>query len=563
MSRAPLVNLVVVGAICYVVWDYVALWTILLWAGTVLTSEVIRAIYARRTLARMPDNVDRALNNMLWIALLVGCARGSAMPLFFAQLPPVAHAALSTTFLGFCAGGLSTHGAYARAFYFFASPMLVALGIAWASTGTKEGVVLTILFGVFALMIAVFAKEIERLVRESFFIRYQRDSLVEQLEQERQQVVLARDKAEHASNAKSRFLAAASHDLRQPLHALSLFSATLSKRAKSAEVDEIAGSISKALRSLSALVDAVLDISKLDAQAVEPKLKAVEIMQLLDCVKAEFGPSAVAKGLSLEVRTFHVAVQTDPVLAAQILRNLVDNAIKYTREGYVRVEMVAEGERLRISVADSGEGIPEGEREQIFEEFYQIGNPERDRTKGLGLGLAIVRRVGKLLGTEIVVSSEVGLGSTFTLWLPLATDLPSVRADEVRQVVISEESLAGRCILVIDDEPDIRIAMRRLLEEWKCRVFACAGLTEAIELIESHAPDIDMIVADFRLRSGENGIATVEALRKRLGTVSAVLVSGDTAPERLREADASGLPILHKPVPPDALRNALVEGLSR
>jgi signal transduction histidine kinase/CheY-like chemotaxis protein len=441
--------------------------------------------------------------------------------------------------------------------------MLVALGIAWASTGTKEGVVLTILFGVFALMIAVFAKEIERLVRESFFIRYQRDSLVEQLEQERQQVVLARDKAEHASNAKSRFLAAASHDLRQPLHALSLFSATLSKRAKSAEVDEIAGSISKALRSLSALVDAVLDISKLDAQAVEPKLKAVEIMQLLDCVKAEFGPSAVAKGLSLEVRTFHVAVQTDPVLAAQILRNLVDNAIKYTREGYVRVEMVAEGERLRISVADSGEGIPEGEREQIFEEFYQIGNPERDRTKGLGLGLAIVRRVGKLLGTEIVVSSEVGLGSTFTLWLPLATDLPSVRADEVRQVVISEESLAGRCILVIDDEPDIRIAMRRLLEEWKCRVFACAGLTEAIELIESHAPDIDMIVADFRLRSGENGIATVEALRKRLGTVSAVLVSGDTAPERLREADASGLPILHKPVPPDALRNALVEGLSR
>ncbi|MBL8386519.1 MAG: hybrid sensor histidine kinase/response regulator [Burkholderiales bacterium] len=527
-----------------------------------LTSEVVRAAYARHTLAHAPDDADRAMRHLLWIALFVGCARGSAMPLFFAKLPPVAHAALSTTFLGFCAGGLSTHGAYARAFYVFASPMLVALGIAWVGTGTREGVVLAILFGMFALMMAVFAREIERLVRDSFLIRHQRDELVDQLERERQLVTIARDRAEHASSAKSRFLAAASHDLRQPLHALSLFSATLSMQSKTAETREVADSIAKAMGSMSALVDAVLDISKLDAQAIAPKIAVVDSVRLLEQAVADYRPVADRKGLALDVAACNAHVKTDPVLVDRILHNLIDNAIKYTAGGHVRVTSEIDGTRLRIAVEDSGEGIPDAEHERIFEEFYQIGNAERDRTKGLGLGLAIVRRIGRLLGTEIVLQSQVGRGSTFTFWLPLAPALPVAESDEASPEPVAE-SLVGRCVLVIDDEPEIRVGMRRLLEGWGCRVIACGSLAEALGLLDSQAPTPDLIVADLRLRGGECGIATIAALRQRVGSMKALLITGDTGPDRLQAVAASGLPLLHKPVSAATLRHAMLLELAR
>ncbi len=560
MSRAPVVNLIVVSFICYIVWEHVPVWTVLAWAGLVFTSEAVRMIYARRTLASPPEDAGRALSTLVRIAFFVGCARGSAMPLFFEALPPVADAALSVTFLGFCAGGLSTHGAYARAFYYFAGPMLLAMGIAWLGSGTKEGVVLAILFAVFALMISVFAKEIEKLVRESFFIRHQRDQLVEQLDRERQEVALARDSAEQANHAKSRFLAAASHDLRQPLHALSLFSATLSLQATTHELRDIAGHIANALRSLSSLVDALLDISKLDARAITPVLQPVDVRALVERVATEYRPDAAAKGLELRVVCCDAIAHSDPVLVERMLRNLIDNAIKYTAGGHVLVDVRIDGEGLRVSVEDTGAGIPPEERERVFEEFYQLGNTERDRAMGLGLGLAIVQRVGRLLGTDIELISAVGRGSTFAFQLPLSAGAAQVGGEAAPADVSGR--LRGRTILVIDDEPEVRIGMRRFLEAWGCRVLVCGGLAEALGLLDAHTPAIDLILADFRLRAGEDGIATIAALRQRIGVVPALLVSGDTAPERLRQAEASGLPILHKPVTADALLRAIT-GLLR
>jgi signal transduction histidine kinase len=560
MSRAPVVNVIVVGFICYVVWDYVATWSVLLWAAAVLLTEIIRLAYARRMLASPPADANRPLAIIVWIALLVGSARGSAMPLFFATLPPVPHAALSVIFIGFCAGGLSTHGAYARAFYAFSSPMLLAIAVSWLGTGTREGVVLVILFGVFALMVSVYARESERLVRESFFIRHERDQLVAQLDAERQQVALARDDAELANRAKSRFLASASHDLRQPLHALSLFSAALSLRATDPEVRDISGNIGRALRSLSALVDALLDISKLDAGAVKPEIQHVDTGTIAERIAAEYRPAAERKGLELRVTPCDASAHTDPVLLDRILRNLVDNAVKYTASGRVSVGMEIEGSMLRIAVSDSGEGIPAAERERIFEEFYQIGNPERDRTKGLGLGLAIVRRIARLLGTDVELVSDVGRGSTFTIRLPLATGSPAAYAGAITPPVPAGW-LQGRGVLVIDDEPDVRVGMRTLLETWGCRVTVCSGLEEAERLLNEHDVKIDLIVADLRLRANETGIETVKRLHARLGPVPALLVTGDTAPERLREAQASGLSLLHKPVSPDTLRDAMAKSL--
>lgn len=553
----PVVNLIVVASIGYLVWNFVADVAIFAWAGVVAVSEVVRLRHARRVLARPPADPAPALRRMEWIALFVGAARGSAMPLFFASLPPLAHAALTVVFLGFCAGGLSTHGAYARAFYLFAVPMLAASAVAWLATGTAAGVVLGLLFVAFALMILVSARQLEQLVRDSFFIRQQRDQLVAQLDEERQRVALARDHAERANDAKSRFLAAASHDLRQPLHALSLFSAALNVRAADPDVREIAGHIGKGLQSLSSLVDALLDVSKLDAKAVTLELRPVDAVTLAERVVAEYTPAAKRKGLALRIMPSAAVVRTDPVLLSQLLRNLVDNAVKYTATGSIGVEMRREGPLVRIIVRDTGEGIPAAERERIFEEFYQIGNPERDRTRGLGLGLAIVRRIAHLLGTEVALESEVGRGSAFSVTVPWTPELPSP-VEEASAASAADAALRERHVLVVDDEADVRVATRRLLETWGCTVLVSSGLEDATRLLDEHAPPLDVILADLRLRGGENGIATVEALRRRVGPVPAVLVTGDTAPERLQEAKRSGLPMLHKPVAAEDLRRTLI-----
>jgi signal transduction histidine kinase/CheY-like chemotaxis protein len=369
---------------------------------------------------------------------------------------------------------------------------------------------------------------------------------------------------ETANLARSRFLAAASHDLRQPLHTLSLYSAALKLHAGDGATGDIALHINQALASLSALVDSLLDISKLDAGAVHPELQDVTLRTLIQRIEADYRPVASGKGLELDVQVDDVRVHTDPVLLERIVRNLVDNAFKYTAAGSVAVVVGADRGRARIRVRDTGPGIPAAERERIFEEFYQIGNPERDRVQGLGLGLAIVQRLAGLLGLALELESEPGRGSTFCVAVPLA-GLPSARfADSAAPADATPLALEGIRVLVIDDEPGVRTGMRTLLGELGCRVSVCSGYADAERLIDQNGlEDVEIIVSDFRLRRHESGIDTVRRLRERLGAVPALLVSGDTAPERLREAQSSGLPLLHKPVSADRLLGAMRAALRR
>jgi CheY-like chemotaxis protein/anti-sigma regulatory factor (Ser/Thr protein kinase) len=246
------------------------------------------------------------------------------------------------------------------------------------------------------------------------------------------------------------------------------------------------------------------------------------------------------------------------------VRNLVDNAFKYTAAGSVTLSAELRARMAHITVRDTGMGIPEAERERVFEEFYQIGNPERDRVQGLGLGLAIVQRIAQLLGLELTLESEPGRGSTFDVTLPPAAERrASPRAPAARDAA-APPALDGARILVIDDESDVRAGMRTLLEQLGCRVAVCSGYADAERLLaEDGLEDVHVIVSDFRLRAHENGIDTVRRLRERLGDVPALLVSGDTAPERLREAQSSGLPLLHKPVSADKLTEAILAVLHR
>jgi signal transduction histidine kinase/ActR/RegA family two-component response regulator len=388
----------------------------------------------------------------------------------------------------------------------------------------------------------------ETYIRRDFLQRRAAERSVEQLEL--------------ASLARSRFLAAASHDLRQPLHTLSLYSASLKLHASDGAVGEIALHINKALASLSALVDSLLDISKLDAGAVQPETQNVSLRTIIERIEADYRPVANGKGLEFHVAAPDLLVETDPVLLERLVRNLVDNAFKYTAAGNVTLAAEMDGGMARVSVRDTGPGIPVAERDRIFEEFYQIGNPERDRVQGLGLGLAIVQRLAQLLGLTLTLESEPGCGSTFTVTIPPATERRAFPRAPAGQHEEASRALEGARILVIDDESDVRAGMRSLLERLGCTVSVCSGYADAERLIDQDGlEDVHLIVSDFRLRAHESGIDTVRRLRERLGNVPALLVSGDTAPERLREARSSGLPLLHKPVSAEKLTEAILAAL--
>jgi len=363
----------------------------------------------------------------------------------------------------------------------------------------------------------------------------------------------ARDAAQAADRAKSRFLAAASHDLRQPLHALGLFAAQLPAHVRDAGGTELALRIRHSVESLDSLLSALLDISKLDAGAIDPQPQAVALDGLFARLGSDFAPIAIERGLKLAIVPTLRVVRSDPILLERILRNFVDNALKHTVTGGVVVGARPRGREVAIEVHDSGPGIAAAERERVFEEFYQIGNPERDRARGLGLGLAIVRRLADLLGHRVEVDSEWGRGSVFRIVVERAS------ASEVAPASpqgVASGTLAGRRILVVDDEPDVRRATETLIASWGSECIAAASVDEAIVRVDGKPPDA--MIVDWRLAAGATGLDAVERLRAACGaTIPALIVSGASAPDDLHRIKATGMPLLHKPVAPAKLRSAL------
>ncbi len=383
----------------------------------------------------------------------------------------------------------------------------------------------------------------------------QKSHLVEELIKQKAAAELAREAAESAALSRARFLASASHDLRQPLHALGLLVGALSEKIYYPEVRRIVDNMQSSVRALDELFNALLDISKLDAGVVQPKPAGVAIQGLLDRIKADFGPVATEKNLRFSVRSCSLTVHSDAILLQRILRNLVSNAVRYTRQGGVLVACRRRGARLRVEAWDTGPGIPERERDRVFDEFYQLENPERDRTKGLGLGLAIVRRLVSLLGCRLELRSRLGRGSVFVLDVPLSEALPATV--EPLPPVKRSYSLSGTRIVVIDDEGAIRESMQVLLSQWGCEVLTAGSGAEAAKLIEQGAMP-ELIVADYRLRENATGTQAIELMHRCAGRdIPAILITGDTGPDRLREAQASGYRLLHKPVSPARLRSAI------
>lgn len=373
-----------------------------------------------------------------------------------------------------------------------------------------------------------------------------------------------KEEAETATRAKSRFLAAASHDLRQPIHALGMFVARLAQLPHDRETRHLIGNLEASVRAMQDLLDALLDISRLDADAVRVQLQPVPLAPLFEQLRGALMPVATDKGLRLRVRDSALWVQSDPTLLHRILLNLVSNALRYTGHGGVLVgcRRSRGGSHLWIEVWDTGVGIPAEHQQDIFREFYQIGNPERDRSKGLGLGLNIVDRTARLLGHELKLCSVPGHGTRFRLELPLAPagDLQALMAaaEQPQQL----DDVRGLRILVIEDDRQSAQALRGLLDSWGCVVAVVEGLQGALTVVSGgFVPDL--VLSDFRLRAGESGMQTLHSLRTQLERpLPACLMSGDTDPELIQSCRDAGLPLLHKPVRPAKLRT-LIRRLAR
>ncbi len=359
------------------------------------------------------------------------------------------------------------------------------------------------------------------------------------------------DDAAKANEAKTRFLAAASHDLRQPLQALSLYLGVLRHRLGAGEAP-IMTAIGQCVDSLTGLLDDMLDVARLDAGAITPRMSEVPVARLTRRVAAAWSIQAEVKGLQLRIADCGAVVRTDPTLMDRVLSNLVGNAVRYTERGRILVGCRRAGpDQLRLEVWDSGIGIPTDKLGDIFEEFRQLDNAERRRDRGTGLGLAIVQRISRLLGHRLQVRSWPGQGSVFSVTLNAAAARSAPEAAAVEQAPPPR-----RRILVVDDEAHVRTALAMVLRELGHDVDTAETIDEALDLVGQDKPQL--VIADFRLGGGHTGIELVNAVRSRMDRdVPAVVLTGDTDPATIHRIAGAGLHLLHKPLQVEALKTFL------
>jgi len=369
----------------------------------------------------------------------------------------------------------------------------------------------------------------------------------------------ARAAAERANLAKSRFLATASHDLRQPVQSLSLLAGTLRRLATDAASLEAVNSLEQAVKTMSRLLNALLDVSKLESGKVKPDVRDFPVALLLRELRGEFIGSAHSKGLELVVDPAEEWAHSDPLLVGQILRNLVANAIRYTERGAITLCSRRDGDAVRTEVRDTGVGIPKDQLAYIYDEFYQVASDSSVAREGYGLGLSIVQRLVRLLQVQLDVVSEVGVGSTFTLTLPRARTAASVSTSAGAPEVCSPRQGAAQHLLLIEDDPAVLNATRMLLGTEGYRVTATSSAAEAVRRA-AELRDIDIIVSDFHLGNGGNGADAIASIRTTLGRATkAILITGDTTAAMAEQSAEGSLRLVRKPVTADELLGTLRE----
>lgn len=422
------------------------------------------------------------------------------------------------------------------------------------------------LMGIFFLLFAaaalVSAQQQHAAVKTIIELNIENERLLDQARETLRQLEAANTVAENANRAKSRFLAATSHDLRQPMHALSLYVSHLRRCREPREFTETLDMADAAMAAMNDLLDAVLDLSRLSLGVTKPRLQDVDLDDILQRTRIQLQPHADAKRLRLTITPCRARICTDPVLLERIFRNIILNAIRYTANGSIIVAAKRRQAHIVVRIADSGIGIPKAEQGNVYQEFYQVDNLERDRQKGLGLGLAIVAQLAVLLSHPVSFRSRVGRGTIFRIVLDLATH---ERAD---RPVVDEPAgidlVSGCSVLLLDDDPMVLDSTRRILQDMDCHVLTAGSTVEALRLLGGDAGAPDIIVSDYRLKDGETGIDAIRTLRRHLQDsddplpgLPGLIISGDTTPACMAEVLQAGFAMLQKPVAPLVLRQKI------
>lgn len=391
----------------------------------------------------------------------------------------------------------------------------------------------------------------------------------EALQAARDEAERARGVAEQADLAKSRFLAAASHDLRQPMQSLFLFADSLKAHIADREGADKLLHLRRGLDALKVLLDGLLDISRLDADAVEPTVEDVPLDPLLDQVGSAYAKVAAAKGLSFEIHPCGGTVRTDRTLLSRILNNLLENAVHYTETGRIRIDCRRTGDMVRIEIQDTGMGIPPDHLEDIWKEFHQVGNPERDRNQGLGLGLAIVDRLARLLGHRVEARSALGRGSVFSIELPAGAavetqgETPAKASAAPPPPAAAAPAGGRRYAVLVDDDAIVLLGLQSILRDWGYDVLAAGSTDQALDRLGTSGRRPDIVVADYRLRGGRVGTEAILRIRELFGSdIPGVILTGETGPECARDAAAHGFSVAHKPITSHQLSLAVEKLLS-
>ncbi|MFK7857418.1 MAG: hybrid sensor histidine kinase/response regulator [Granulosicoccus sp.] len=531
-------------------WRHMPQMTLVFWLGTVSLSALLRLWCIYTYLKADQQTRERSIwGTLFWMGSLAAGIVWGALPLIFYSVYNTEFLLLiSTIFAGMVTISAANGSNYLPSFLSFSVPLVLPLAISHLLSDVDSLALIGVLLIMFLATNFMLAVKSNRQNRDLISSQLENQKLVESLAEEKQI-------AERAMVAKSRFLAAASHDLRQPLHAMGLFLSALRTREKEPEKVRIIEDMSKSADALNSLFNSLLDVSRLDAEIIEFNPEHVLASRVFDALRAQFEQQVAEKNISLSIRADDHVLYSDVVLLERVLRNLLSNAVQYTGSGSISLvcTALADGSKL-VTLADTGIGIPAEFAEDVFSEYYQLNNPARDRSKGLGLGLAIVKRLCELMDLPLEMESTEGKGTVFRVVVPGGDPLQIIQQAKPSSGIVAD----GRRVLVIDDELQVLQSMRHMLEGWGCEVLLAESARDALRVLALSDMIPDIIISDYRLADNLNGVDAVEAIRESCElSIPAIVVTGDTSPERLKQVKETGLQLLHKPVRPDELHDVM------
>jgi signal transduction histidine kinase/CheY-like chemotaxis protein len=556
-------NLAGISVIVMIFWPTTPASVMLPWLSAFAVMWLARLWLLQRFKLAAPLTVpDWQRWRWLWNAgtLTSGALWGATAWLFYLRGGHVQQIALIITVYTFCIAVVPVLATQPRVFLLFSALCFVPMAARVATDGTPDSYRLAgILLLIFSLS-TVLARTYRQALQRVLELKLQADHLLAQLRIEKLAADGARQEAEIANRAKTQFFTAASHDLRQPLHAMGLFAEALRQKNHDVEVAHLVNSINESVDALEGLFSELLDITRIDSGGIEVHPQHFPLSDLYRKLGLHFEPAAFEKGLALRFRGARHVVHADPLLVERILRNLVSNAIRYTTDGTVLVGCRRRGDRLWLQVWDTGPGITEDQQTRVFEEFYQVPHgprTEAHQRKGLGLGLAIVKRLADLMGASVGLRSQPGRGSLFSLELPLGKWVPQAQPMLSGKALLSL-TLEGRTIVVVEDEPAVLSGLEALLHGWGASILAfdsVAACSAWARTAHGSMPRPDLLIVDYRLEQGLTGADALAMLRERFGEdLPAIVITGSTMSALDLEAQQKNFHLLIKPVVPNKLR---------